>query len=76
MKNVLTEEMKRTASIIADMINTDGAAKDYINGTNEDRDEFCKAYLQAWKKKVEKIQTTLMTNPEAKERFVNFVARL
>jgi hypothetical protein len=60
---------KRIAESIAAAIIADGAAKAYMNATDEQRTELVLAYMENEIRKVERIQVMYITNDSFKETF-------
>jgi len=62
----LSKDMVDLAKTVARMILADRAHEIYLESGEECRGKFCEAYMHAWGKKVEAMQTTYVTNVEAR----------
>ncbi len=66
------DELSIAKSIVISIID-DGAKDAYINGSEEQQKDLMFAYLDHAIKKIEKFQTMLLTNTEARKAFIERV---
>ena len=69
----MTKDMHRLAQTVASMITEDGCADSYIFGDQTLQGDFCEAYMMAWKKRIEAIQTKFATDPKFREQIIEAV---
>lgn len=72
----LTQYQQDFAAMVATAIAEDGCAEDYVNAPESERTEWLEIYMQAVSKKIEKIQTTYLTNPQARMELATIIHQI